>query len=123
MNLNETFNVDVNNKIYRVKLVEDMHGPKMIFIPNVDSMVSEIEDSGSDEDDDAWDNSEDEEDGEIRKDKFESTLNSRYDNGNSQNLYSDDSAGNVRSTDNVWRVLATEGQTFMRVSVSLLYTG
>lgn len=123
MNLNETFNVDVNNKIYRVKLVEDMHGPKRIFIPNVDSMVSETEDSGSDEDDDAWDNSEDEEDGEIRKDKFESSLNSHYDNGNSQNLYSDDSAGNVRSTDDVWRGLATEGQTFMRVSLSLLYTG
>lgn len=48
MNLNETFNVDVNNKIYRVKLVEDMHGPKRIFIPKVDSIVNETEDSGSD---------------------------------------------------------------------------
>lgn len=31
--LNEIFNVDINDNIYRVKLVEDMHGPKRIVIP------------------------------------------------------------------------------------------
>ncbi|KAI5438061.1 hypothetical protein KIW84_023976 [Lathyrus oleraceus] len=44
LNLNETFNVDVNNRIYRVKLVEDMHGPKRILVPNIDSRMSESED-------------------------------------------------------------------------------
>lgn len=51
------------------------------------------------------------------------SLNSHHDNGSSQNLYSDDSAGNVRSIDNAWRGLATKGQTLMRVSLSLLYVG
>lgn len=31
--LNGTFNICINDNIYRVKLVEDMHGPKRIVIP------------------------------------------------------------------------------------------
>lgn len=33
MVLHETMNVEVNDKIYRIKLLEDMHGPKKIVVP------------------------------------------------------------------------------------------
>lgn len=33
MGLNEAFNIEINNNVYRVKIVEDMHGPKRIVVP------------------------------------------------------------------------------------------
>lgn len=33
MGLNEAFNIEIHNNVYRVKIVEDMHGPKRIVVP------------------------------------------------------------------------------------------
>lgn len=33
MVLNETFNMEINDNIYRIKMVDDMHEPKYIIIP------------------------------------------------------------------------------------------
>lgn len=37
--LNETFNVEINDNVFSVKLVEDMHGPKRTVVPNLNKDV------------------------------------------------------------------------------------
>lgn len=47
--LNETINVEINDHVYRIKMVEDMHGPKHIFITH-DSIKGDLsEDSNMEE--------------------------------------------------------------------------
>lgn len=59
MNLNEVFNVKINEKIYRIKLVEDFHGPK----EEKDKSVSDQSDSKEDEC--VWESTEEDEVGEL----------------------------------------------------------
>lgn len=60
VNLNEVFNVKIN-KIYRIKLVEDFHGPK----EEKDKSVSDQ--SNSKEDECVWESTEEDEVGEFRE--------------------------------------------------------
>lgn len=57
--LNETINVDINDHVYSIKLVEDMHGPKRLYVPtelkDEDSSVQSLsEEGGEDVDDGEW---------------------------------------------------------------------
>ena len=61
LNLNETFNIEINRRIYRVKLVEYLHGPKRIVVPKMAREVNESEEFDSDGEDGVWDTSDDEE--------------------------------------------------------------
>lgn len=38
--LNETFNVEVNNNVFKIKLVEYSYGPKWIIIPKEKEVVA-----------------------------------------------------------------------------------
>lgn len=55
--LNQMFNVEINDKNYRVKLVKDMHVPKRIFIPKEPRVENFEEESSwcSEEEDNVWD--------------------------------------------------------------------
>lgn len=61
LNLNETFNIEINRRIYRVKLVEYLHGPKRIMVPKVAREVNESKEFDSDGEDGVWDTSDNEE--------------------------------------------------------------
>lgn len=41
INLNEVTNVEINEKVYRIKLFEDFHGPKQIVVRKKKRVVSE----------------------------------------------------------------------------------
>lgn len=63
MVLNEMFNVEINENIYRVKLAENMHGPKRTVVPK-EAMRGKYQDESSmclEEDESAWDEDEMEE--------------------------------------------------------------
>lgn len=56
MNLNQIYNVDINDNVYRIKVVEDEYGPKRITISKTsknNNKGSKTEDS-SEEDEGAW---------------------------------------------------------------------
>lgn len=53
--LNENFNMEINNNIFNIKLVEGMHGPKRIHIPKWSNDGDNFEEINSDEDEDSID--------------------------------------------------------------------
>ncbi|XP_058761119.1 uncharacterized protein LOC131634461 [Vicia villosa] len=62
--LNETINVEINDQVYQIKLVKDMHGPKRIIVPNECNKDDPSEDSNSEEkdgEDSAWNEKEEHE--------------------------------------------------------------
>lgn len=67
---NETINIEVNDHIYRIKLVEDMHGTKCIVVPSLLKKVDNSEDSflkEKDEEVSAWSEDESKERDEVYK--------------------------------------------------------
>ncbi|XP_058741575.1 uncharacterized protein LOC131613953 [Vicia villosa] len=57
MVLNETFNLEVNKHVYGIKLVEDMHGPKRIVVPQASKKddIAEVSSEEENKDDSgAW---------------------------------------------------------------------
>lgn len=57
MVLNETSNIKINSNIFKVKLVEDMHGHKRVVIPREVGIckVNMVGDSSSDKENSGWD--------------------------------------------------------------------
>lgn len=53
--LNENFNMEINNNIFNIKLVEDMHGSKWIQIPKWSNDGDSSEEISFDEDEDSID--------------------------------------------------------------------